>query len=244
MDCIQYGSTEIHYEIVRGKRKRTVAIRLDPQSAVTVLAPKGLADGKIRMIVHKKARWIIRRQAQIRELSQAYPGKQYINGESFPYLGRHYRLKVTQTKAAQAPACGLRGGRLRVEIRAGLSGKEGRTAVKQTVREWYWRRAAEKIRERLPRFAGQLGVQAAAIEIRDQKRRWGSCSRSGILRFNWRIVAAPVAVLDYLLVHELCHLIHPDHSLRFWNQVQILIPDFEKKRVLLKEHGLIAGQLG
>ncbi|MFH2076845.1 MAG: M48 family metallopeptidase, partial [Pseudomonadota bacterium] len=97
---------------------------------------------------------------------------------------------------------------------------------------------------RLPRFAGQLGVQAAVIEIRDQKRRWGSCSRSGILRFNWRIVASPVAVLDYLLVHELCHLIHPDHSLRFWNQVQILIPDFEKKRVLLKEHGLIAGELG
>ena len=264
MDCIPYSGGEIRYEIVRGRRKRTVAIRLDSASAVTVFAPRRLGEESIRTIVRKKAPWILRRQAKIRESGETHPPKQYVSGEVFPYLGRRYRLEVSplsregepvcrhgqgrldisSLSREGAPICRLKQGRFRVEIPKGLDGDKGRAAVKQAVREWYMRRAEETIRKRLPRFAEKLGVKAAGIEIRDQKGRWGSCSRTGILRFNWRIVAAFPDLLDYLIVHELSHLLHPDHSPRFWQEVRCLIPECDRMRAQLREHGPVAAQLG
>jgi hypothetical protein len=244
MDCIPYDGDEIRYEIVRGRRKRTVAIRLDSASAVTVFAPRRLDEEGIRAIVRKKAPWILRKQAKIRESGAAHPPKQYISGEVFPYLGRRYRLEVSSLSREGAPLCRLKRGRFRVEIPMALSGEKGRAAVKRAVREWYQRRAEERIRERLPLFAAELGVKAAGIEIRDQKGRWGSCSRTGVLRFNWRIAAASPDLVDYLIVHELSHLLHPDHSPRFWQCVGRLIPDCDRMRALLREHGPVAAQLG
>jgi hypothetical protein len=231
---------------------------------VTVFAPRRLGEESIRTIVRKKAPWILRRQAKIREAGAAYPPKEYVSGEVFPYLGRRYRLEVSPFSGHAVPICRLRQGRLdisslsregapvcrllrgrlRVEIPRALSGEKARAAVKRAVREWYLRRAEEKIRERLPRFAAELGVKAAGIEIRDQKGRWGSCSRTGTLRFNWRIVASPLDLLDYLIVHELSHLLHPNHSSRFWREVRRLIPECDRMRARLREHGPVAAQFG
>ena len=106
-----------------------------------------------------------------------------------------------------------------------------RTAVKKALMEWYLEHAEEKIKERVSRFAQLIGKWPASIEIKNQEKRWGSCSRSGIIRFNWKIIMAPISVMDYVIVHELCHLIYPHHSSQFWQKVQSIIPDYKRSGI-------------
>jgi predicted metal-dependent hydrolase len=91
--------------------------------------------------------------------------------------------------------------------------------------------AKEKIRERVDRFAQQIGRWPANIEVKNQERRWGSWSHKGNIRFNWKIIMAPISVMDYVIVHELCHLIHSHHSTEFWQKVQSIIPDYKKSEI-------------
>jgi predicted metal-dependent hydrolase len=98
--------------------------------------------------------------------------------------------------------------------------------------------AEEKIKERVNRFAPLIGKWPVSIKVKNQEKRWGSCSQGGIIRFNWKIVMVPISVMDYVITHELCHLIYPHHSIQFWQKVQSIIPDYEKKRHWLKEFSL------
>ena len=134
--------------------------------------------------------------------------------------------------------CRLVNGRFLVEGDGHSDGENGSSSVKRALIEWYLEHAEEKIRERVNRFAPLIGKWPVSIKIKNQEKRWGSCSRSGIIRFNWKIIMAPISVMDYVIVHELCHLIYPHHSSQFWQKVQSIIPDYEKKRHWLKGNGL------
>lgn len=236
MDCIQYGNKEIHFEVKHGKRKKTVAIHIDLTAKVKVLAPQGLEGGKIREIVQKKARWILEKQEQIKRRRDSHPAKEYVSGESFPYLGREYRLKIIRSSLEHKNRCRLVNERLLVEIDGKAEGKEEKTVVKNALMDWYREQAEKKIFERINYYTRLIGKQPESIKIRNHKRQWGSCSSTGIVRFNWKIIMTPISVLDYVVVHELCHLIYPHHSSQFWNKVQSIIPDYKKKRDLLKEY--------
>jgi hypothetical protein len=96
--------------------------------------------------------------------------------------------------------------------------------------------AKETIAGRVNHFAHHIGRWPRLIKIKNQKKQWGSCSSNGIVRFNWKVIMTPISVLDYVVVHELCHLLHPHHSAQFWQKVQSIIPDYKKKRDLLKEY--------
>jgi predicted metal-dependent hydrolase len=243
MNFTQFGNKQIIYEIIRGTRKKTVSIHVGPD-AVTIRAPQRLSEGKIRMIMQKKARCIIDRQERIKRESQLHPLKEFVSGESFPYLGRQYRLKVLKSVNGLSNTCHLMNGRLQVEISKNLPGEEAKNAVKETLINWYKNHAENKINERIPHLAQKLGREPAAVQIKDQKWRWGSCSRTGFIRFNWKIIMAPVSVLDYLIVHELCHLFHQNHSATYWEKVQTIIPDFRRKRDWLRDHSFIMGNFG
>lgn len=238
MNFIQYGNRNINYEIKKGNRIKTVAIHINPTGYITVLSPQSLDEEKIRMILHKKARWIIEKQEQIKKNRNSNSGKQFVSGESFPYLGRYYRLKVMKSITETEEKCRMVGGRLAVEVNGKSDSENGRTAIKKALMDWYLQHAEEKIRERASRFARLIGRWPASIKIKNQEKRWGSCSRTGIIRFNWKIIMAPISIMDYVIVHELCHLISPQHSSRFWQKVQSVIPDYKKRRDWLKEAGL------
>ena len=117
-------------------------------------------------------------------------------------------------------------------------GKEDRVAVKRNLIKWYLEHAKEKIGGRVNRFAQQIGKWPANIDVKNQERRWGSCSRTGVIRLNWKIIMAPISVIDYVIVHELCHLIYPHHSTQFWQKVQSIIPDYKRRREWLKRFSL------
>jgi predicted metal-dependent hydrolase len=238
MNYLQYGSRKIGFEIKRGNRKKTVAIHVNPTESVTVLSPQCLDEEKIRMILHKKARWIIEKQEQIKKNRNSNSGKQFVSGESFSYLGRHYRLKVIKASADAEGHCRLVNGRFLVEVNENRGEEGKKVTVKRNLINWYLEHAKEKIGERVGRFGQQIRRWPANIEIKNQERRWGSCSPSGKIRFNWKIIMAPISVMDYVIVHELCHLIYPHHSTHFWHMVQSIIPDYKKRRDWLKNFSL------
>jgi len=235
MHSISSGDKTIYFQIKRGRRKKSLAILVGPEAQVVVLAPKHLDEGKIQAFVQRKTRWIMEKQELARISRSLNPPKEFLNGETFPYLGRRYRLEVIQSTVGRQEKCKLIRGQLRVEIGQELGEKEARTRVKKALLDWYFERAASKIRERIDPWAEGIGKWPQSIEIKDHKARWGSCSPSGIVRFNWKIIMAPLRVVDYVIVHELCHLIHPHHSHRFWQKVRSILPDYQESRILLRQ---------
>jgi hypothetical protein len=239
MDFIQFGSKKINFEIKRGNREKSVSIYVHPAAKVTVLAPRNLDEEKIRIILQKKARWIIEKQELIRNYGDSNLVKEFVSGESFPYLGKNYRLKIVRSSVGTEGKCKLVNGRLLVETNGKSESESERAVVRKAIIEWYFEHAENKVKERLGRFALQIGKWPASVEIKNQVRRWGSCSRNGIIRFNWRIIMAPVSIVDYVIVHELCHLVYAQHSSQFWQKVQSIIPDFKRRRDWLKGNGSI-----
>lgn len=238
MDFIEFGNRKINFEIKRGKRERSITIHVRPGAEVTVLAPRNLSEERIRIIILKKARWIIEKQGQMERNGHSTPMKEFVSGESFPYLGKYYRLKVVRSIQETEGKCRLVNGRLVVEVNGKSESENNKAAIKKALIDWYLRHAEDKIGERVSRFARSIGKWPASIKIKNQEKRWGSCSPNGNIRFNWKIIMAPNSVMDYVIVHELCHLVHPHHSTYFWEKVQSLMPDYKKRRNWLKEFSL------
>jgi hypothetical protein len=236
MSHIQYGDRKIFFQIKRSNRRKTVGIHLDLQGGVVVYCPQSLELSRIREIVRKRARWIIEKQEIVKNQGHLVPAKEFVSGESFPYLGRQYRLKVVKAAMEKEVKCRLSNGRFLVEVNGHLNGKRLKRAVKSALMNWYSRRAEDKIPERVGLYARQLGKWPERIEIKRHKRRWGSCSHQGIVRFNWKIIMAPLTIVDYVIVHELCHLVYPDHSDKFWQKVQTILHDYAKRRIQLREY--------
>jgi hypothetical protein len=243
MERITYGNRKIKFNIKRGRRKKTVALQIQPNSTVIVLSPYFLDKDKIKEIVQRRARWIIQKQDKIKKLNAEMPKKEFVSGESFPYLGREYRLKVVKSKDEKSRPCKLISGRFYVEINNKLSGRAASKIVKEKLLEWYIERAKEKINERVQRYSKLIGIIPQKIIIRNQEKRWGSCSHLGVLRFNWKVIMAPLSVLDYVIVHELCHLLIKNHSADFWHKVDSFISDYKKKRQWLRENSLLLMEL-
>ena len=236
MKFVQFGNRRIHFEIIKkGNRIKTVAIHINPTGYITVLSPQSLDEESIQKILYKRGKWIIEKQKLIDKNRDANIIKQFVSGESFPYLGRYYRLKVRKQLSEDEKKCRLVNGRFLVEGDGHSESENSSSTVKRALIEWYIGHAEEKIEERVNRFAPLIGKWPVSIKIKNQEKRWGSCSRGGIIRFNWKIVMAPISVMDYVIAHELCHLIYPHHSIQFWQKVQSIIPDYEKKRHWLKE---------
>lgn len=161
---------------------------------------------------------------------QKYPPvplkKEFVTGETVLYLGRNYRLEVTdqQFDKVHFDSCFY------------LS-RQQRTQAGKLFQDWYMARAEEKLLLRIRRFAESMGVAYNRLLISDLKYRWASCTPKNNLNFNWRIIRAPIHVIDYLIVHELAHLLEPNHTQKFWNIIAVQIPDYERPKKWLKEHG-------
>lgn len=231
---LTFGETIIEYTVVRGPRRRkTVEITLDPAAGVVVAAPAELPTERIHAIVTKRAGWIVRRTAAGLLLP---PPKRFVSGESLPYLGRQVRLTV-QHAAAKRTDLKFQHWSFDLVVPASLSGDERRSAARSAAIRWYRRRASERLRGRVQRWAQIVGIEPPAVQIRDQRQRWASCGQDGTLRFNWRIMMAPPALIDYVVVHELVHLRMRNHSPQFWTELARLMPDYKPRRARLKEVG-------
>ena len=158
----------------------------------------------------------------------------YRDGAVFPYLGQRYQLEVRRYLSYQKPGVLIEGEKLVV-----LTARAERAVVEHAVREWYISRAKQVIPARVEQYRRSLKETVGTVRIKNVTSRWGSCSSKRNLNFNWRLVMAPVEVLDYVIVHELCHLKEMNHSPAFWELVEGVLPDYRTQREWLKTCGLI-----
>ncbi len=233
-DRVRFGTTSIAYEVRRSaRREKTVEVTVDG-GCVRVAAPSAMAADEVRAVVRKRAAWILSHSTN--ETRAAVP-KRFVSGETLPYLGRNVRIVVER---ADIPAPDVRFDHWRFRIRVPHDAADDvRTeSTRRAVVEWYKERAVRRLPERVMYWWPRLGEGTTpAVLIRDQRRRWASCAPDGTLRFNWRVVMAAPALIDYVVVHELVHLTVMDHSSRFWAKVGHVMPDYKQRRSHLTELG-------
>jgi predicted metal-dependent hydrolase len=218
---------EIEYDLIRSRRK-TISIMITQDAAVVVRAPLRAPLRVIDGFVKQKREWIREKHAQALKRREAHKPREYISGEELPYLGSSLVLAVTDSVRRVE----LLGGTL--ALPKAKAGDAGRLLVK-----WYVERAREFIATRVEAYAARTGIHPASVSITGARRRWGSCSASGRLNFAWRLVMAPPDVVDYVVVHELAHIEHHDHSRAFWDRVGEILPDYKAKRKWLKDNGVL-----
>ena len=219
---------DLSIEVVRTKRRKTASIKVIDGS-VQAIVPDQLSDGRVQDLIQKRTPWIRKRLREQSQIITPKP-KEYVSGESFTYLGRNYRLKVSRGTDREVK---LKGGYLEVSLPKKPKDGDIRTALI----EWYEQHALERLTQKTNRYAGIMGVTPSSISVRDYKARWGSCSSKGEISYNWRIIIAPHHIVDYVVVHELCHLKHPNHSPAYWKSVNREFSDYQVCRRWLKEHG-------
>lgn len=231
---VRFGDSSIEYNVLRSERRRkTVQITVDA-TGVQVAAPLDTPDCDVQSIVRKRAAWILR---QTRPGTQAQAPRRFVSGETLPYLGRNVRLSVEENEAL-APELRFDHWRFRVSVPAGLTEDERRRRTLRVVTDWYRSKAAQRLRAAVQSWWPRLGNgDEPRILIRDQRQRWGSCAPDGTLRFNWRVVMLEPSLIEYVVVHELAHLIVSNHSREFWRMMSSVMPDAEHRRRRLREAG-------
>lgn len=220
----------LEYTIVRSAKRKKLTISVERDRGVIVHAPENTSEETVRRIVETKRQWLFEKlnHPQKYERRVHPPGKEVVNGESAPYLGREYRIEIVETKSGEVEF-----------LRAFLVPFSHQTKRRQALKVWYIARAKETILPRVEKTARELGVKYKAAKIVDNRYRWGSCTLCNIVNFNWRLIKAPMFVVDYVIVHELAHLLENNHTDRFWNIVRASNPTMEKAKTWLKEHGQI-----
>lgn len=218
-------NTEFEVEVKRTNRRKTASLKVH-EGHVQVIVPKLLTDQEIETLVLKKTKWI-RDKLRIQRLAPSYKPKEFVSGESFSYLGKNYRLKILSGKKGEVK---LRDGRFFVTVKT--KGKNSRALLE----DWFREKALQKLTEKTIRHAEQIGVNPKKISIREYKSRWGSCTAKGTISFNWKIMMAPNSIIDYVVIHELCHLKHHDHSPKYWKALESKLPDYREKKEWLKKH--------
>lgn len=205
-------------EVIRTSRKKSADVRVE-DGAVSIVVPMELEQERIQQILNDKRRWI-KEKIYLHREAMIGIDKDFISGESFSYLGRNYRLKVNRGHFKPVK---LIQGRLVVTV---PNGKEQPHMIRNALVRWYKHLAEQKLQDKAERYAAIIGVNPTGIGIRTFKSRWGSCSVKGKIDFNWKIIMAPNRMVDYVVVHELCHLKHHDHSPKFWKEVERVLPDY------------------
>lgn len=211
-------------EFIRARR-RTISIQVRPDGRVIVRAPLRTAEKVVRAFVESKAAWVAQKKA---EAAQHTPvvAKQFRDGERFPLLGREIRLRVV---SQQRKALSLVGDEF-------ILSQKALPKAAQTFEKWYKAYALEILTERVKGYAVRYQFVPGRIRISSARTRWGSCSSSGTLSFTWRLVMAPLEVVDYVVIHELVHLKVKNHSKTFWDHVAALMPDYKRHVAWLKSN--------
>ena len=231
---VRFGNTTINYSVRRSARRRkTVQISV-VGGDIVVAAPTKTPARELEAIVRKRAPWILRHVA---EVAQQPDSKRFVSGETLPYLGRNVVMKIEPTDGPR-PQVRFDHWRFLIAVPDTLTDDDRIESIRAATIEWYRNRASERLPELVRRWWPRLGRgEMSAVLIRDQKQRWGSCAPDGTLRFNWRTMMLKPAMIEYIVVHELAHLTHQNHSADFWILMVSAMPDGQQRRRELREVG-------
>ena len=211
-----------------------MAITVDAEGAVLVAAPNHVSSAAVATFVQARTSWIEKQ----RKARRARPvPKRFVDGESSFFLGREYVLRI-HAGTNRHTEVRLEGRALEISVPQGHGTSEARAAaVVSALKAWYRFEAERVIANRILHYQQRVGVQPMALRISNAKRQWGSCVPGGTIRISWRLIMAPLPLIDYVIVHELCHLRHPNHGRPFWRLVGSILPDYESLRGHLRRDG-------
>ena len=206
-------------------RRRTIALVIEHDGSVTVRAPLRMSARAIQDFVEKHTGWLEKKQAEMSSIVPE-PIKQYQPGENFLFLGGEYSLEIVQDQRKK----------LVLDDHFKLT-ESARKNAELVFQNWYRKQALQIITERVKYFADKYDLHFAKIRITSARTRWGSCSSKGTLSFSWRLILTPMETVDYVVVHELAHTVHHNHSKRFWSLVEKIMPDYKEQRKRLRQYG-------
>jgi len=212
-------------KIIRSKRK-TIALHVCEDTTLIIRAPFHMSDEIIYKVIFKHNKWLEKKKREILSRDSKFVKKEFVNGEDFLCLGEYYRLHLVKDQKKS----------LIFQGRYFLL-RENLNNPRNVFIEWYKKMACEKIFQRVLWYAQEQEVKFNNIKITNAQKQWGSCSHLGNLNFTWRLIMAPLPVIDYVVVHELMHLNEKNHSKIFWNKVKILMPEYKKHKNWLKYNG-------
>lgn len=217
---------DIEYKLIRRNRK-TSSLIVESDGKVIVIVPESFSIEEVERLIQSKIYWIYTKIAEFEDLNNSKVNRQFRNGQGFLYLGSSYRLEITDDTDQD-----LKLYRGRFYLR-----KSKVEDARKLFKNFYREKGVKKIEEIVNKYKRQMGVDPKSIRIMELKNRWGSCSDEGSLNFNWKCLMAPLTIIDYIVVHELAHIISKNHSEEFWNAIDKVMPDYEKKKNWLRKNG-------
>ncbi|MGI8921468.1 MAG: M48 family metallopeptidase [Solirubrobacteraceae bacterium] len=218
---------DLEFELRGSARRRSLQVTVDREGDLVLFAPPDCDRAVLEGFVRDKRFWIYRKLAEKEALRQPVSARQYLSGEGFPYLGRSYRLLLVDEQSVPVK---LEEGRFKMRRSAANEGH------RYMVR-WYEDHAGPWLATRVERFGDRIGVRASSVAVRDLGYRWGSCGKGDKLYFHWRAVLLPPRIVEYVVVHELVHMLEPHHTPDFWLRVERAMPDFAARKQWLAERG-------
>ena len=212
-------------KIVR-KDVKNITLKVRPNGEAILTAPKAASDEHIKFIIGKRAKWIAQKRAFFASFKT--PLKEYVSGEDFKYLGRSYRLKVVQSKQERVK---LQRGYLELFVK-----DKGDTKRKENlIYEWYYEKATLYFFNILQEFNKIVKQDIKSVKIRQMKTRWGSCNPyKSYINLNIELIKKPKSCIEYVVFHELAHLLYPNHSKKFYDYLTLYIPDWQKRKEILE----------
>lgn len=226
---------ELEFECEKGsivfdvefRKRKTLEIKVEPQGHVRVLAPYFLSSREVMNAVKKKSSWILEKIEYMKKIK--LPLKELKDGEKLMYLGEEYPLKIVIDKSLKKAKAGFYEGRICAFVKS-----YDKDEIKMVLIIWYKKMAEENIKYRAEYFQKFFSVKPKEIKVKEQKRRWGSCTYDNRLLFNWRCIMARQSAIDSIVVHEMCHMCQKNHSNDFWNLVFGIFPEYKKENEWLK----------
>lgn len=240
MPVLKVGEILIPYELRKSQKATRARLTVTP-NAIEVVVPASVTDDDIAAMLHQRRAWLLeqtRRMAELAAQAEANAISHFVSGAKIPFRGRMMRLTVEPTDGAIVEVSYRNG------FVVGYPRKTSKVArdslIETAIRLWFRKRLREDVGEVVRRFGHPNDLRPKRLEIKDQKHLWGSCGQDRVLNLNWHLIFAPKPVLEYAVVHELCHLQHRNHDASFWNLVGTIMPDWEKRKAWLdaNEHFL------
>lgn len=229
---VQFGTKELEF-YVEYKNRKTIGISVEPPNTIIVAAPLNTSEEEIKKVVKSKGTWIVQKLYSFKNMEHIKINREFINGESFMYLGRNYSLQIHIDTLQKIPSVKLFRGKFNVIVN-----EKSDVTIKEAMEAWYRDKTEEQINKRMKYYQKFFKKEPTAIRIKEQKKRWGSCTANDELLFNWRCTMAKTNALDYIIVHEMCHMYHKNHSQEYWDLLSSIIPDYEVRKNWLKNYGV------
>jgi predicted metal-dependent hydrolase len=228
MTTLTFG--DLSFKLRPSAKRRTIGITVERDGQLILSTPPEVPIETLEKVVNEKRLWIHSKLIEKESLNPPTSAKEYVSGEGFYYLGRSYSLKLVDGVEGNPP---LRLYQSRFELQ-----REAQARGRVAFIRWYGDRLSSILDTQIAAVVDRLEASPRSVQVRDLGYRWGSCGHKGDLYFHWRVAMLPRVMIEYLAIHEMVHLIEPHHNHGFWDRVEQILPDFEKRKRWLAQNGV------